>query len=168
MLRQLVRHRKYIFENAINGFRYRYAGTALGVFWNIFNPIFTTLIYVVVFQQILGYRNAGNADSYVLFLIPGLFPWLTFSSLINAGGKAFLKNADKLRVVNIPPVVFVAIEYLVSYFELNIYFVLMLIIYALPAKLQSHIIGFCANLRSYLPASRFLHYSYGCQSTSTF
>ena len=131
MLKQLYNHRKYILENSIASFRYRYAGTALGVFWNVVNPLLTALIYVVVFQQLLGYRTGGGRESYALFLIAGLFPWMSFAALINAGGKAFLRNANKLRVVNIPPMVFVAIEFMASYIELNIYFVLMVVIYAL-------------------------------------
>lgn len=131
MLKQLLIHRKYILENSLNSFRYRYAGTALGVLWNVVNPLLTTLIYVVVFQQLLGYRTDGGRESYALFLIAGLFPWMSFSSLINAGGKAFLRNSNKLRVVNIPPVIFVAIEFVASYIELNIYFLLMVVIYTL-------------------------------------
>lgn len=131
MLTQLFCHRKYIFENALSSFRYRYAGTVLGVLWNVLNPLLTTVIYVIVFQQILGYRNPDSRQGFALFLIAGLFPWLAFSSLITTGSKALLRNANVLRVIKIPTVVFVAIEFLVSYIELNIYFVLMLIIYPL-------------------------------------
>ena len=120
MLKNLVHYRKYILENSLASFRYRYAGTALGVLWNVINPLLTTLIYVIVFQQLLGYRTGGR-EGYALFLIAGLFPWMTFASLINAGGKALLRNANKLRVVSIPPVVFVAIEFVASYIELNIF-----------------------------------------------
>ncbi|NSW53000.1 MAG: ABC transporter permease [Anaerolineae bacterium] len=129
ILKELYRHRKYIFENALSDFRYRYAGTALGVFWNIVNPLLETLIYVIIFQQLLGMRAPGKGDSYALFLIAGLFPWLAFSGLINQGGKAYLRNANKLRVINLPPVVFVATEYCASFIQLMIYFGLMLIIY---------------------------------------
>ena len=149
MLKQLYQHRKYILKNSFASCRFRYAGTALGVFWNVINPLLTALIYVVVFQQLLGYRTGGQKESYALFLIAGLFPWMSFANLISAGGKAFLRNANILRVVNIPPVVFVAIEFMASFIELNIYFMLMVVIYSifgLPPTLLWLLLPFFAFL----------------------
>ncbi|MHC5823386.1 MAG: ABC transporter permease, partial [Nostoc sp.] len=63
----LYKYRRYIFYNAWYELRYRYAGTGIGIFWNIINPLCEILIYTVVFSLLLSRGVRGS--SYALYLM---------------------------------------------------------------------------------------------------
>ncbi len=64
LLGQLLRH----------DLRERYAGTALGVFWLLAQPLFMLLVYALVFGEILQLRVGAAADSaqFTAWLFTGL------------------------------------------------------------------------------------------------
>lgn len=79
----------------------------LGFLWSFLNPLLLMLVYTLVFSVYLRF----NMDSYTVFLISGLLPWLWFSSsLLEASGsivaggsliKKILFPAEILPVVTV-------------------------------------------------------------------
>lgn len=127
MIKDLFIHRRYLFGSFWAEFRYRYSGTALGIFWFIVDPLLDALIYTVVFSQLLGFRSGGgNGIDYAIFLIAALFPWLTFSRIITQGSNSLNTGALYLRRLPIPPSIFIAKDTLVSLMSLMIYMVVLL------------------------------------------
>jgi len=127
MLKNLYNHRRYLLGSFWADFRYRYAGTALGLFWFIINPLLEALIYTVVFSQLLGLRTAGTRGvAYTLFLITGLFPWLAFSQTVTRVSNSLNAESTYLRRLPIPSDVFVAKGALVSTFSLLVYMVVLI------------------------------------------
>ena len=65
-------------------FRDRYAGSILGIFWALINPLVMITIYLMIFSEIMGAKLPGtsNLDSFSIYLISGLLPWLAFSNTI--------------------------------------------------------------------------------------
>jgi len=127
MLKTLYSYRHYLFGSVWADFRYQYAGTALGFFWFILNPIFEVLIYTVVFSHIQGFRSPDRETPYVLFLVTGLFPWLSFTEAILKGTNALTKNASYLRRMSVPTVIFVGKNSLLASFTLVIYLLILLV-----------------------------------------
>ena len=110
MIVNLWRYRAYILKNALSDVRYRYAGSAMGIAWNVVTPLAQILIYSFVFSQLMVMRAAGlgtNA-SFTLYLCAGLLPWAAFSDCVMRGASAFLENAHYLKKLPIPEQVFVA------------------------------------------------------------
>ena len=127
MLKHIYTYRRYILSSFWADLRYRYAGTALGFFWFIINPMLEVLIYAVVFTQLVTIRSGGDRGvSYTLFLVSGLFPWIVFSQFLRRGSNAIIANALYMRRSLIPSEIFVFKELMISFFTLLIY--LMLII----------------------------------------
>ncbi|MEH2093115.1 ABC transporter permease [Nostoc sp.] len=120
----LYKYRRYIFYNAWYELRYRYAGTGIGILWNIINPLCEILIYTVVFSLLLS--RGARGSSYALYLMAGLLPWRTFAETIASGSNAFVQNSIYLRRLAIPSEVFVAKVTLTSLFLLFIYLALVL------------------------------------------
>ncbi len=121
MLHHLYHHRHYIWQAAWNDFRYRYAGTGLGVFWNIINPLLQVLLYTVVFSKLLVIRASAPTDvPFALYLCVGLFPWLAFSETVIQGSNAFFNNAAYLKRLALPPEIFVAKEVMRNTFNLGV------------------------------------------------
>lgn len=128
MIKSIFSHRKYIFQNAISNFRYQYAGSVIGVFWNFINPLVESIIYIFIFSYLLKFRSPGRADNYGLYLISGLFPWFIFSELLIHGTNAYYKNRNLLISLSLPLDVPLAIEFVSSYINSLIYYFLLVLI----------------------------------------
>ncbi len=127
VIQHLYIYRRYIWQTAWNELRYRYAGTGLGVFWNIINPLLEVLIYTFVFTQLLIIRSGGERTApFVLYLCVGLFPWLAFSETVAQGSNALLENANYLKRLAIPAEIFVAKNVLIATFSLYISLLLLI------------------------------------------
>lgn len=91
--RELIQNRKLIWKLAKNDFKTRYAGSYMGFFWALVQPIVTVLLYYIVFDKIFGDRaplSQGEVP-HVLFLTAGLVPWFFFSEALNSGTMALLE-----------------------------------------------------------------------------
>lgn len=151
LFKNIYQYSGYLFGSFASEVRYRYAGTVLGFFWFIVNPLLEIAIYSIVFTQILDLRSAGTRDvSYVFFLMTGLFPWLVFSQILSRGSNALNANAVYLRRLAIPSDIFVAKEALISFFTLFVYIVALIIISLFSGQLLS------VNLLALVPVSFLL------------
>ncbi len=103
-------YRLFIWHSAISDLRYRYAGSAMGVFWNVLIPLLQILILTIVFSQIMAVRlpGAGSTKVFAIYLCSGLLPWLGFSECVSRGTQSFLENATYLKKLPIPEQIFVA------------------------------------------------------------
>jgi len=124
LLTNLYRHRRYIWHNAWNELRYRYAGTGMGIFWNVVHPLVEILIYTVVFSLVFPKRTRGI--SYRLYITTGILTWRCFSEMIQRGGNAFIENTRYLKRLSIPSEIFVAKIALTSTLMLTIYYLVFL------------------------------------------
>lgn len=91
--RELIQNRKLIWKLAKNDFKTRYAGSYMGFFWALVQPVVTVLLYYIVFDKIFGDRaplSKGEVP-HVLFLTAGLVPWFFFSEALNGGTMALLE-----------------------------------------------------------------------------
>ena len=102
---------KPIFRNALSAFRHRYAGSGVGVFWNLIHP----LIQVVVFGGVAWViRGSSGGTLGGLVLCCALLPWLSFSEAVLQSSQAILRNSGFMRTMSISAAVFVAESALVS------------------------------------------------------
>lgn len=110
MIVNLWRYRGYIVKNALSDVRYRYAGSAMGIAWNVVTPLAQILIYSFVFSQIMVVRLAAGSSgaSFTLYLCAGLLPWVAFADCVLRGSSAFIEHAHYLKKLPIPEQVFVA------------------------------------------------------------
>ena len=110
MIRVLYYHRKYIVKNAWNDLRYRYAGSGMGVIWNVISPLAQILVYTVVFTKVMSIKLPDIASDFAfpLYLCSGFLPWIAFSECVSRGSNSFLENANYLKKMPIPEQVFVA------------------------------------------------------------
>jgi ABC-type polysaccharide/polyol phosphate export permease len=122
----LYKHRSYIWRTALAELRNRYAGSGMGAFWNIVQPLSMILIYTVVFTQVFK-RSEMFGVSYPVYLCSALLPWTAFSECLNRGTQSFVHNAIYLRKLPIPEQVFVAQTALATAMSLTISFSLLVV-----------------------------------------
>lgn len=77
-----------------------YKQTILGPIWFFIQPIFTTLIYVLVFGQIANLSTDGAPQ--VLFYMAGITLWNYFSECFNKTATVFRDNANLFGKVYFP------------------------------------------------------------------
>ena len=132
MVRGIYEYRNFIWQRAVADLRHRYAGTGLGVVWNVVHPLTMIAIYSLIFSTLMPVTariaNASEHFAYVLYLCSGFLPWLAFSECITRGANAFLENASYLKKLPMPEQVFVAQTAASATLGLVISFSLLLIV----------------------------------------
>ena len=131
MISNLYRYRKYIFKNALNELRIQYAGSMMGIFWNVLVPLLEIAIFATVFANLIAMKVPGRANNrfaFVLYLCCGLFPWRAFSSSIQQGSRGLRTNARYLTNLAIPEEIFVAKQIAIETMNLMIYLFFLVII----------------------------------------
>ena len=80
----LVRDISFVWKFAMDDFKKKYAGSALGIIWAFLQPIITMVLYWFVFE--LGFRSQPIEDfPFILWLMAGLVSWFFISdAIVNA------------------------------------------------------------------------------------
>lgn len=131
MVAALFRHRRLVWQHAAAHLRHRYAGTGLGVVWNVLHPLAMIAVYSVVFGAVMRPGVAGLGDgplAYVLYLCAGFLPWLAFAECVTRGTTAFTDNAAYLKKLPVPEPVFVAQAAAAATAGLGISFALLVVL----------------------------------------
>lgn len=105
-----------------------YKQTILGPIWFFIQPIFTTLIYVMVFGQIAQLSTDGAPQ--VLFYMSGITLWNYFSECFNKTATVFRDNANLFGKVYFPRLITPLSIVLSNLMRFGIQFCLFLVILA--------------------------------------
>ncbi len=130
MLKDYWRYRNFIISNAFRDLRYRFAGSSLGFFWNVLNPLFLIIIYTMVFSRLMSVKlpSMHSTAGFAIYLCAGLLPWIGFSETVMRCGNSLIENASYLKKLSIPEQIFVAISALSGLYGLIISIALLVII----------------------------------------
>lgn len=93
MTRAFILKRDQILVLIAKDFKLKYNSTALGFAWSLIVPIFTSLIYYLVFGMFIRW----NIPNYLLYLVAGNFMWHFFSNVITMNGRTLRTNAVLLK-----------------------------------------------------------------------
>lgn len=103
--RQLFSSRRLLQTFVMRDLRARYAGSALGIFWSVINPLIILLMYIVVFSTLVkgaNLRVGGRTAGYAVYLCPALLAWnWLFESLVGACNSV-TGNATLIKKVVFP------------------------------------------------------------------
>jgi len=102
-LGELARYRDLLYFLTVRGIKARYAQSVLGVGWAIIQPLFSTLVFTVVFGNLA--RVSSDGIPYALFSFLGLAPWTYFSSTLNESANSLVSNAGLITKVYFPRLV---------------------------------------------------------------
>ena len=83
-IKDIWTERKLIMVLARSDFKKKFVGSYFGIVWMFVQPIVSILIYYLVFQ--VGFKtNPVDDMPYVLWLMPGIFPWFFFNDVLQGG-----------------------------------------------------------------------------------
>ena len=98
--RELVAYRDLLGLLVWRDFATRYKQTLLGPLWHIFQPLFTTVVFTIVFSQVAELPTDGLPPT--LFYLCGLLAWNYFSQTFNSTSSTLVANAGLFGKVYFP------------------------------------------------------------------
>ena len=121
-LKEAFKYRDMILLFVKREFVSKYKQTILGPLWAIIQPLFTTLVYTIIFGTLAQLSTADatpapNVPSF-LFYMSGTILWGYFSSVASATSHTFLANAHIMGKVYFPRIampIATAISHLISF-----------------------------------------------------
>jgi lipopolysaccharide transport system permease protein len=102
-LRELWRYRELLVFLTWRDIKVRYAQAALGVSWAIIQPLFTMLIFSVIFGRFA--KMPSDGIPYPVFSYVALLPWQLFAGSLQRAGTSLVANANLLTKVYFPRLV---------------------------------------------------------------
>lgn len=103
LARMMAEHRQLLFATTRIEFQRRYAGSALGLFWVVLNPLLFLSVYLFLFLVVFQIRLPGLSNlGYVIMVFSGLVPFLTAMEVASSGAMALKQNMHLIKNVIMP------------------------------------------------------------------
>ena len=99
-LKELKEYRDLFFFLVWRDIKVLYKQTALGFAWAILRPVFSMVIFSVVFGQLA--KLPSDGVPYPIFAYAALVPWTYFSTAITKSTQSLISNANMLTKVYFP------------------------------------------------------------------
>lgn len=104
-----------------------YKQTILGPLWYLIQPLFTSVVFTLIFNQVAGIEN-GEIPNF-LFNLTGLTLWNYFKESLNATSSAFSTNANLFGKVYFPRFIAPASRVLSGLLKFGIQLVILIAFY---------------------------------------
>ena len=98
--RELWTARELLYFLMLRDVKIRYKQTVLGVAWAVLQPLFTMLIFTVIFGRFAKLPSDGMP--YALFVFAGLVPWTFFSNNISQASMSLMNQQSLLTKIYLP------------------------------------------------------------------
>jgi len=102
-LRDLWHYRDLFYILTMRDIKVRYKQTFLGVAWAIIQPLFTMIIFTLLFGRLANMPSDGVP--YPLFAFAGLLPWTFFSNAVTNSGNSLVGSSNLITKVYFPRMV---------------------------------------------------------------
>jgi lipopolysaccharide transport system permease protein len=127
--KELVGYRDLFLFMILRNIKTRYAQSALGVGWALIQPLFSMLIFTVIFGKVA--KVDSNGVPYSVFSFAALVPWTYFANAVTDGCASLVTNTQLLSKIYFPRVVlpFAAVAARILDFAISFFFLLVMMLY---------------------------------------
>ncbi|UQB67748.1 ABC transporter permease [Epilithonimonas zeae] len=126
-LKEVWRYKDLVYMFVKRDFVSSFKQTILGPIWFFINPIFTTIVYLVVFGNIAKLSTDGAPK--ILFYLAGITLWNYFSTCLNSTSNVFTANASIFGKVYFPRLVMPLSIVFSNLMKLGVQMVLFLVVF---------------------------------------
>jgi len=98
--RELWESRELLYFLVLRDVKVRYKQTVLGVAWAVLQPLFTMLIFTLIFGRFA--KIPSDGVPYALFVFAGLLPWTFFSNNISQASMSLMNQQTLLTKIYLP------------------------------------------------------------------
>ncbi len=99
-LRELWNHRELLYFLTWRDFKVRYKQTILGVSWAILQPVFTMVVFTILFGRLA--KISSDGLPYPIFNFTALVPWTFFAYALSHASNSLVSSANILTKVYFP------------------------------------------------------------------
>jgi lipopolysaccharide transport system permease protein len=126
-LKEIWRYRDLLLLFVKRDFVAAYKQTILGPLWHFIQPIFTTVVFLVVFGKIANIPTDGIPP--VLFYLSGITIWNYFASCLSATSNTFVANAGIFGKVYFPRLIIPLSTVMSNLVKFSIQFLLLITVF---------------------------------------
>lgn len=134
MLFMLWRNQELIRASVRRDILGRYRGSAFGLLWSFFNPLFMLAVYTFVFSEVFNARWSSGSDSkteFALILFSGMLVFNLFAECINQAPTLIVSNANYVKKVVFPLEILPVVSLLSGLFHTTISLVVWILAYTI-------------------------------------
>ena len=128
-----LRNRSLIYACSKREVLGRYQGSAFGLLWSFFNPLFLLVVYTFVFSVVFKSRWGGSSGEskteFALVLFAGLIVFNIFSECVSRSPALILANANYVKKVVFPLEILPWVNVIAALFHAAISLVVWLVAY---------------------------------------
>lgn len=121
--RELLEYRDLLFFLVLRDIRGRYAQTVIGFGWAVIRPLFSMIVFTVVFGRLA--RIPSDGVPYPVFAFAALVPWTYFSTAMTQSTGSLISNANLWTKVYFPRLVIPLAPALAGLVDFTLAFVML-------------------------------------------
>lgn len=123
-LRELIDYKDLLYFMVLRDVTVLYKQSILGIAWAFINPIFSTLVFTIVFGNLAGVPSDGIP--YPIFSYSALLPWTYFANTLTASGSSLISGSSIFTKVYFPRLIIPLVPVLSKLVDFAISFILLL------------------------------------------
>lgn len=127
-LREIWRYRDLLILFVKRDITTAYKQTILGPLWFLIAPLFTSVVFTLVFNEVAGIDNGAIPN--FLFNLTGLTLWSYFKEVLSVSSSAFTSNAGLFGKVYFPRFIAPASRVISGLFKFGIQLIILIVFYA--------------------------------------
>lgn len=98
--RELFESRELLYFLVWRDITVRYKQTVLGVAWAVLQPVFSMVVFTIIFGNLAKMPSDGHP--YPVFVYAGLLPWMFFSTAITGAAQSLVNQQSLLTKIYLP------------------------------------------------------------------
>ena len=122
--RDLWRYRELFQVLAWRDVAVRYKQTIIGIAWAFVRPLFTMVVFTVIFGKLAKLPSDGMTP-YPLMVLAGMLPWQFFATALTEASNSLISNANLIGKVYFPRLIVPTATVVVALVDLLISFVIL-------------------------------------------
>ena len=145
-IRNFNRYKFLLVELVKKGIKLKYRRSYLGIIWTLLEPLLTTIVLTIVFQNLLG-TSSKQGEPYAIYILTGRLLYGFFNESTKVAMRSIRANSAMIKKVYVPKYLYPLSSVLYTYviFLMSL-FVLALASGVLGVKPTIHIIEALASL----------------------
>lgn len=127
-LREFLRYRELFYFLAWRNVKVRYKQTVLGVGWALLQPLFSMIVFTILFGKFAKLPSEGVP--YPIFYFSALLPWTYFSGTLTLSGNSLVQDPNLITKVYFPRAILPASAAISGLVDFGISFLLLFVMLA--------------------------------------
>ncbi len=126
--RELLDYRDLFLFLVWRDVKVQYAQSTLGIGWAVIQPLFSMIVFTIVFGRLAGVSSDGAP--YAVFSFAALVPWTYFANAVTQGANSLVSNTNMLTKVYFPRLVLPLSSVLAKLVDFGIGMILLFVLMA--------------------------------------